>query len=506
MGYRAYAEDISAARARSSESTSHSDWWTSGAVRGCAVQGAAAGFFEKAHHVALFHGRPPGWCEARGRSGEVPCAGACEPGCAAALSQCAVTLVLALVLVLVFRASCHVLFPERTGRLGIRQALGLELLQNRGPNASSIDSLSRNAQHGVDEDLALDSRDVALNSQDEQLASDATDCVIRCFQRVSFGAVLIIITLLLMRSTSQTLQERPEQEKRFVMPEPLIERPQSDHHDQLEGHGIIDQEFERHGRAIDQDDFERHGLIDQAPADRRKQGSFLPPGRLPRKCYYSYTGQGLMPANSCFCQLANNEGCRSNPCNCPQGCGSHVVWRQGESSTFRNMKGATGCTSQAADALLTVPESFFRDIRYLSTWCPTGARNLLASMMLAGFNSYRAKVDTGPVRQCVHSAEHVSVGWLHVHTFCHDGWMDDLPGAAPLGWCSLMSAPEDADALAASALLWARRLYGAHDQDMPSNCSEMGCNMRGMGGRCSCNAECTAHHDCCPDYSRVCPS
>ncbi|OLP99319.1 hypothetical protein AK812_SmicGene18167 [Symbiodinium microadriaticum] len=56
------------------------------------------------------------------------------------------------------------------------------------------------------------------------------------------------------------------------------------------------------------------------------------------------------------------------------------------------------------------------------------------------------------------------------------------------------------------ALLWARRLYGAHDQDMPSNCSEMGCNMRGMGGRCSCNAECTAHHDCCPDYSRVCPS
>eukprot|EP00439_Symbiodinium_sp_Y106_P033405 s1449_g4.t1 len=388
-------------------------------------------------------------------------------------------------------------------------------------------SLSRNAQHGVDEivlqttsvrhmqfeeqqDLALDSRDVALNSQDEQLASDATDCVIRCFQRVSFGAVLIIITLLLMRSTSQTLQETPEPEKRFVMPEPLIERPQSDH-DQSERHGIIDQEFERSGRAIDQDDFEQHGLIDQAPANRRKQGSVLPPGRLPGKCYYSYTGQGLMPANSCFCKLANNEGCRSKSCNCPQGCGSHVVSRQGESSTFRNMKGATGCTSQPADALLTVPESFFRDIRYLSTWCPTGfglksARNLLASMMLAGFNFYRAKVDTGPVRQCVHAAEHVSVGWLHVHTFCHDGWMDDLPGAAPLGWCSVMSAPEDADALAASALLWARRLYGAHDQDMPSNCSEMGCNIRGMGGRCSCNAECTAHQDCCPDYSRVCPS
>ncbi|CAE7674343.1 unnamed protein product [Symbiodinium sp. CCMP2456] len=134
-------------------------------------------------------------------------------------------------------------------------------------------SLSRNAQHGVDEDLVLDSRDVALNSQDEQLASDATDCVIRCFQRVSFGAVLIIIALLLMRSTSQTLQERPEPEKRFVMPEPLIERPQSDHHDQLEGHGIIDQEFERHGRAIDQDNFERHGLIDQAGTC--KAASFL---------------------------------------------------------------------------------------------------------------------------------------------------------------------------------------------------------------------------------------
>lgn len=233
-------------------------------------------------------------------------------------------------------------------------------------------SLSRNAQHGVDEDLALDSRDVALNSQDEQLASDATDCVIRCFQRVSFGAVLIIITLLLMRSTSQTLQETPEPEKRFVMPEPLIERPQSDH-DQSERHGIIDQEFERSGRAIDQDDFEQHGLIDQAPANRRKQGSVLPPGRLPGKCYYSYTGQGLMPANSCFCKLANNEGCRSKSCNCPQGCGSHVVSRQGESSTFRNMKGATGCTSQPADALLTVPESFFRDIRYLSTWCSKSA-------------------------------------------------------------------------------------------------------------------------------------
>eukprot|EP00913_Durusdinium_trenchii_P030685 g28739.t1 len=52
-------------------------------------------------------------------------------------------------------------------------------------------------------------------------------------------------------------------------------------------------------------------------------------------------------------------------------------------------------------------------------------------------------------------------------------------------------------------MLWAERLYGVRTNDnLPSTCSDMGCGIRGVNGRCSCHRDCRGNYsNCCGDFS-----
>eukprot|EP00930_Biecheleria_cincta_P041627 TRINITY_DN28564_c0_g1_i2.p1 TRINITY_DN28564_c0_g1~~TRINITY_DN28564_c0_g1_i2.p1 ORF type:complete len:337 (+),score=55.56 TRINITY_DN28564_c0_g1_i2:58-1068(+) len=198
-----------------------------------------------------------------------------------------------------------------------------------------------------------------------------------------------------------------------------------------------------------------------------------------KMCYYKYDGKA---SADCFCKLAHNERCREKRCSCPQGCSKDITWRHSRSTTFRNVKEAAGCGSQSAKALLTVPESYFQDIRYLKTWCPLGAISIMTEMLQESFETYQQTVGPGSARQCLHAANGVSQNWLHLHTFCGSGNIDGMPSAPHQSWCSTMTDVNQAEALAVAVMEWAQRLYGRHSSQMPSTCSEMGCNIRGLGG------------------------
>jgi hypothetical protein len=83
--------------------------------------------------------------------------------------------------------------------------------------------------------------------------------------------------------------------------------------------------------------------------------------------------------------------------------------------------------------------------------------SLLASMLEASFETYQGRVARGPVSQCIHAAHSVSVGWLHLHTFCPGGGVDNLPSSAHAGWCGTMYSSSDARALAEAIAAWASR-------------------------------------------------
>lgn len=219
-------------------------------------------------------------------------------------------------------------------------------------------------------------------------------------------------------------------------------------------------------------------------------------------CYYKYAGK---PLADCFCKLAHNKHCRKKHCSCSQGCSKHITWRHQRSTTFFNVKRAAGCASQSAKALLTVPESYFQDIRYLKTWCPLGAISIMTEMLRESFKTFQKIVGPGSARQCLHAANDVSQRWLHLHTLCESGNIDGMPSAPQQSWCSKMIHENQAEALAVAVMSWAERLYGRHSSKMPSTCSEMGCNIRGLGGWCSCTSACHHFSDCCPDYADVCP-
>lgn len=221
-----------------------------------------------------------------------------------------------------------------------------------------------------------------------------------------------------------------------------------------------------------------------------------------KMCYYKYEGKH---SADCFCKLAHNKHCRQKRCSCSQGCNKNVTWRHRRSTTFLNVKQAAGCASQSAKALLTVPESYFQDIRYLKTWCPFGAISIMTEMLRESFKTFQKIVGPGSTRQCLHAANDVSQKWLHLHTFCASGNIDGMPSAPQQSWCSKMTHENQAEALAVAVMTWAERLYGRHSSEMPSTCSEMGCNIRGLGGGCSCTSECHHFSDCCPDYADVCP-
>mmetsp|Transcript_49959 Transcript_49959/g.108610 ORF Transcript_49959/g.108610 Transcript_49959/m.108610 type:complete len:214 (-) Transcript_49959:315-956(-) len=158
----------------------------------------------------------------------------------------------------------------------------------------------------------------------------------------------------------------------------------------------------------------------------------------------------------CFCQLAENAGCRGETCSCPQGCS--VTWPHEQTVTFANLLHPIDCPTQTA--LLTIPRSYYHDIVKLKHCC--GSRHdemqkLIAEMLRNGFDSHQQHVGEGPVLQCIHSPADISVGWLHLHTFCQGGRLpqDGLPPAnASSAYCAVMHSLDEAASLSEGFVEW----------------------------------------------------
>lgn len=213
-------------------------------------------------------------------------------------------------------------------------------------------------------------------------------------------------------------------------------------------------------------------------------------------CDFRYPGG---EAEMCFCKLAGNAGCEQHECTCPQGC--EKASRDDSTASFYNRNRATGCVNQPHKAVLTIPRSFFSSIRALHKLCPGGMYSLVTLMIQRGFLSYGGGQQ---VRHCIHSADHVSNDWFHLHTFCADGQLDGLPSNWHVGWCGQMDSLEQASTLAASVVEWAQRLYGPLSEDRPLTCKELGCWGKSPEGYCSCDRSCLHSGDCCDDHDEVC--
>uniref|UniRef100_A0A7S2JGM7 SMB domain-containing protein n=1 Tax=Zooxanthella nutricula TaxID=1333877 RepID=A0A7S2JGM7_9DINO len=221
--------------------------------------------------------------------------------------------------------------------------------------------------------------------------------------------------------------------------------------------------------------------------------------RALQTCDFEYNGG---PTDLCFCQLAKNRGCANLPCACPQGCDAGAVWDGGRSVTFKNRAQALGCPQPVA--LLTIPKAYISNVKSLHTWCPSQMQALLQDMLFVGFQRYTAHVGPGPVHQCIHAATHVSMSWLHLHTFCGGGHVDNMPTSPDVAWCDTMDHPEQAAALAQRAAGWVDAFHGPRRPRAPRNCAEMGCDQSAPAHFCACNGKCQHFHDCCSDYQAKC--
>lgn len=173
------------------------------------------------------------------------------------------------------------------------------------------------------------------------------------------------------------------------------------------------------------------------------------------QCYVEYTGG---PVNECFCQLAGNSGCASSFCACPQGCGPNTATRSEQAVTFKNKAQAVNCDEPTA--LLTISKSYFSTIQSLQMSCPDGMRSILQEMLVDGYVTYKATTGKERALQCIHSAGHVTTPWLHLHTFCEGGQVDNIPSNPIVAWCKGMGSPAEAASLAEEAAQWAQGLYG----------------------------------------------
>ncbi|CAE8676065.1 unnamed protein product [Polarella glacialis] len=133
-----------------------------------------------------------------------------------------------------------------------------------------------------------------------------------------------------------------------------------------------------------------------------------------------------------FCRKAGNPGCGGDA--------------TGGVVTFGNIRQAQGCSITPT---VTIPRSFVRDIDRLRSL--PGAADTLVSMLISGFEAYHARGYAGEVLQCIHRADHVSVRWLHLHTFCGSGRFEGMPGS--ISQCARMSSLDDAGRIARE---WAR--------------------------------------------------
>lgn len=151
---------------------------------------------------------------------------------------------------------------------------------------------------------------------------------------------------------------------------------------------------------------------------------------------------------SCFCHKAQNPACAARPCTCREGCDELAVMQGRQTVTFRN-RAKAACVG----AMLTIPRPYFTDISNLKLSCP-GDDGLLADMLADGFRAYES-VHGGPAMQCIHKPDHVSVRWLHLHTFCPGHTFEGMPGKAT-SYCALMSSEGQASDIAAQLLAQVR--------------------------------------------------
>jgi len=218
-----------------------------------------------------------------------------------------------------------------------------------------------------------------------------------------------------------------------------------------------------------------------------------------RPCYFEFQGEERA---TCFCQLAGNPGCAGAAWACG---GTGAALQHPKSVTFRNIARARGCANPTA--LLTIPKSYFKHIQFLMSWCPPGAVPLLSEMIREGFLSYQQLVAPGTVRQCIHAGFHVSVPWLHLHTVCSTGVVDQMLHTDRFAYCHTMSSPAEADALAAQIIAWAggpKDLSDLMSLSVPSSCSDMGCGMSAPAHHCSCSWNCPTFGNCCDDFRGTC--
>lgn len=164
-----------------------------------------------------------------------------------------------------------------------------------------------------------------------------------------------------------------------------------------------------------------------------------------------YDGPGHGAA-SCFCHKAGNVACRDKPCTCREGCDEEAVSQHRETVTFLNSKQASHCQSKSA--MLTIPRPYFRDMGDLMKKCPDGIEELLKIMFVNGANAYTKQTGyVGPVMQCIHKPGHISVPWLHLHTFCPSGRVDGMPDKQ-VSMCRVMENDDDAAQVAQHFVQW----------------------------------------------------
>ncbi|CAE7350258.1 unnamed protein product [Symbiodinium natans] len=124
-------------------------------------------------------------------------------------------------------------------------------------------------------------------------------------------------------------------------------------------------------------------------------------------------------------------------------CGEASLEITASTASFRNIR--------LDSDILSVPVEYFRDVKKLADECPQHAPQLLAALLAAGRRVFVSTAAGGPGApqpqfQCVHLYPHVSVPWLHVHTFIGSVPAEELPGSPPFAACASATVSEAAAA------------------------------------------------------------
>lgn len=142
----------------------------------------------------------------------------------------------------------------------------------------------------------------------------------------------------------------------------------------------------------------------------------------------------------CFCLFAGH--CKEDVPSCAKlsleecqrvACaGRNALEVTADAASFVNM-------ADAAD-VLTIPVPYYRDLGMLKA-CRRDAPTFLALLLEAGRRVFMSSAVGGPSRpaaqmQCLHLPGHVSVDWMHVHTFVGSVPGEALPARPPYAACA----------------------------------------------------------------------